>query len=388
MILTENQGASCQLMEKTIDSSSPTTRPSIDRCNATIQRRRGFTLIEVLVVVAIIALLVAILLPSLSAAREQARRAVCLSNKKQIALALGSYMSANDGYFPGPNTTGYTISETKGYIPNMPGGKMPVGKTAPTYNMSWVPPLFGETLDFPSDRLGRYRASAEGYLQCPSNNEVYGHCVEGSEISCSDVTGHSDWPFSYHSYSIMLGFHIKARRSGGSGNNYDYGWHAGSGQTQTNALLIKIPPSAAPKIERVGTQSAKIFALEGARYMYDPNTPSFNTFEYQIQGGNTASWGPSWFCWSNSSPYYRKQTGSEGYGPGGPGKDSGNLEPQAYRYAFRHNKRINAVYFDGHAETLTEDQAIKLGQYFPRGTVISMSAPTPDPDVRDGQVIY
>ncbi|MBI4580927.1 MAG: type II secretion system protein [Planctomycetes bacterium] len=43
----------------------------------------GFTLIEVLVVVAIIALLVSILLPSLKAAREQARSAVCLSNLKQ-----------------------------------------------------------------------------------------------------------------------------------------------------------------------------------------------------------------------------------------------------------------------------------------------------------------
>jgi prepilin-type N-terminal cleavage/methylation domain-containing protein len=47
-------------------------------------RARGFTLIEVLVVVAIIALLVAILLPSLAAAREQARKSVCLHNYSQL----------------------------------------------------------------------------------------------------------------------------------------------------------------------------------------------------------------------------------------------------------------------------------------------------------------
>lgn len=53
--------------------------------------RRAFTLIEVLVVVAIIALLVAILLPSLSKARDQARRLACSSNVHQLMLATNMY---------------------------------------------------------------------------------------------------------------------------------------------------------------------------------------------------------------------------------------------------------------------------------------------------------
>ncbi len=53
--------------------------------------RQGFTLIEVLVVVAIIALLIAILLPSLAASREQGRRAVCLSNLHQLGVAMSLY---------------------------------------------------------------------------------------------------------------------------------------------------------------------------------------------------------------------------------------------------------------------------------------------------------
>jgi prepilin-type N-terminal cleavage/methylation domain-containing protein len=61
---------------------------------------RGFTLLEVLVVVAIIALLVAILVPSLNKAREQARQVICLSNLKQILAATGMYQEDYDGWFP------------------------------------------------------------------------------------------------------------------------------------------------------------------------------------------------------------------------------------------------------------------------------------------------
>ena len=66
--------------------------------------RRGFTLVELLVVIAIIALLAALLLPVLRGARENARRAVCLSNQRQIYAASLAYAGDFNGYLPaGPD---------------------------------------------------------------------------------------------------------------------------------------------------------------------------------------------------------------------------------------------------------------------------------------------
>jgi prepilin-type N-terminal cleavage/methylation domain-containing protein/prepilin-type processing-associated H-X9-DG protein len=82
-------------------------------------RRAGaFTLVELLVVIAVIGILAALILPTLGRAREAANRAACMSNARQLSLAVMGYLGENRGYFPEASSVNSYYS---GYSPRATG---------------------------------------------------------------------------------------------------------------------------------------------------------------------------------------------------------------------------------------------------------------------------
>ena len=109
------------------------------------RRRIGFTLVELLVVIGIIAVLVAVLLPVLGKAKEQAARTKCQSNMRQLMLAVDMYVSENKGQLPYSNW----VNDGGGPNDNI------------SYNLGWMFATVARRTGYPagSDLNGSWPAS-------------------------------------------------------------------------------------------------------------------------------------------------------------------------------------------------------------------------------------
>ena len=87
--------------------------------------QRAFTLVEVLVVVAVIAILAALLLPALSRGKERARRARCAANLRQVALATFMYVDDHEDTFPIQPEDGLAVVAVGGHGTNFYDQLMP-----------------------------------------------------------------------------------------------------------------------------------------------------------------------------------------------------------------------------------------------------------------------
>lgn len=169
-------------------------RPRLSR-NA--NGRPAFTLVELLVTVAIISILAALLLPALSRGKSSAMQTQCLSQTKQLALALQMYAQDSKDFLPWPNwgdpSPGWLYAETNGAPPPPSASAYQQGLLWPylkVIQVYWCPVDYTNTPNFPkrAQQLSSYimNGAIMGYHWEPTNCATH-------KLAAMNPAAYADW---------------------------------------------------------------------------------------------------------------------------------------------------------------------------------------------------
>jgi prepilin-type N-terminal cleavage/methylation domain-containing protein/prepilin-type processing-associated H-X9-DG protein len=199
--------------------------------------RRGFTLVELLVVIGIIAVLISILMPALTKARVAAVQTQCLANHKQLVQGLMMYANANKGYAPPASTTtqiGSNMTATIPWFSKFLMGKYVGNRSHSSTAQQDMPPLIAGSSTsaamYCSDRFGQV-----GY----SNNLGIGVNVRsGARIFRSDGGSNTQVKFSSVRRSSNVLVFVDSASNSWEKLYYDEPWPANSLGSGTTGMVM------------------------------------------------------------------------------------------------------------------------------------------------------
>lgn len=317
---------------------------------------RGFTLVELLVVIGIIGLLVSLLLPAMLKARQSAYTVKCAANMRSILQALAVYSSQNKGFIPGsPNTTGVPLFSPPYTEMNCPEISQIFDYQAPLARIMNIPFNTSGSMD---DRKSRYvTLVASGAFVCPSND------VTATPTPSTGLDfGSSQW----NSYSTAVAFLYK---NTGTGTVL-------VGQTHSQSEY-EPPVGYIPRLTKIGNPATKVFIADGARTVQGA-APMADVGYLASYGGAYSDVGP----WMQMATLFKAWDRSMAPGNGGSSGTDGR------RNAFRHGSkanggkadsyRINVGFYDGHVATLGDLEASDPSLWVPKGTRVTVTAAYPD----------
>lgn len=173
--------------------------------NRTPRCRSGFSLLELLIVLGIIALLVQILLPAIQASREASRRIKCKNNLRQMGVALQAHVSATDRFPTGGWSSAWVGDANRGYGVQQPGGW--IYNLLPYLESSEIRDI-GKGGAWEDKRFahGRLQSATLGLSNCPSRRDA------------SVYPNLKKWPL-YN--AVDVGFHSRADYAANAGDVFD-----------------------------------------------------------------------------------------------------------------------------------------------------------------------